>query len=303
MSLVTTTLLIPPAAYAQPHSPLDSDAPRRNAEFKPMRSFILGSVRDDSDIPAATRYLYKEHVPDSISQFAPYVTKYASYRALPLSPSAESFGTYNFMMTEHYWLINPFNTSANNAPNGLAFSETYSEDLLRITRNPIGNELRPHEWQGSREGYHPTVFIFAPIFWEEDFKGSKRTIEDGANYRWLVAFKYPKSVSRAQGDKWFHEKFAPEIVKLPEVNRFITSRVYDEPKSGPFQRVAEIWFDNSKQWEKAMAEVAKKIEKPEWAEWNKFPYIEPYKDFVGIFLLDTPDSNHLEQYRGYITTR
>jgi hypothetical protein len=33
------------------------------------------------------------------------------------------------------------------------------------------------------------------------------------------------------------------------------------------------------------------------------PYFEPCKDFVGIFLLDRPDSDHPRQWRGYITTR
>lgn len=301
--MLAATLPGPYAAFAQTPVPVEATDPQRIVEFRPMRSFLLGSVRDDSDIPAATRYLYKYHVADSISQFSPYVTRYASYKALPLSPSAENFGTYNFVMTEHYWLINPFNKSSNNAPSGIAFAETYDEELLRITRNPVGGELRPNEWQGSRDGFHPTAFLFAPLFWEEDFKGSQRTVEDGPNYRWLMVFKYPDGVSREEGDKWFHEKFVPEMVKLPEVNRFISSRVYDEPKTSPFQRVAEIWFDNSRQWEKAMAEVAAKVEKPAWAKWDQFPFIEPYKDFVGIFLLDTPESNHLEQFRGYITTR
>lgn len=269
----------------------------------PMRSIIMVSVRDDSDLPAAYRWLYKFHVPDSISQFAPYVTKYATYRALPVPKNGEDYGTYNWIMTEHYWLINPFNTSKSAAPNGLAFKEVYSKEYLELTRQPTGGDLRPSTWSGSRDGYHPTVFAFLPMFWEDDFKGSERTIEDGANYRWLIAFKYPEGVSQEEGDRWFRESFAKTLATLPEVNRIISSKVLATPHTGPFQRVAEIWFDNSKQWEKAMTAVQGKVQKPAWATYDKFPYLAPYQDFVGEFLLDRPESDHLTQYRGYISTR
>ncbi|MFE8048669.1 hypothetical protein RBA63_14780 [Brenneria goodwinii] len=298
ISVAGATLSVQPVQHAT------TDAANTASEpFKPMRSFIMVSVRDDSDLPAAYRWLYKYHVPDSISQFAPYVTKYATYRALPVPKGGEDFGTYNWIMTEHYWIINPFHTSASAAPNGLAFKETYSKDYMEITRQPADGDLRPTNWVGSRDGYHPTVFAFVPIFWEDDFKGSDRTIEDGPNYRWLIAFKYPDGVSQEEGDKWFKEVLVPELVKLPEVDRIISSRVLSSPHTSPFQRVAEIWFDNSKQWEKAMEELQTRVQRPSWATYDRFPYMEPYKDFVGEFLLDRPESDHLQQYKGYISTR
>lgn len=271
--------------------------------FTPMRSFIFVTVREDNDLPAAYRWLYKYHVPDSISQFAPYVTKYATYRALPLPKNGEDFGTYNWIMTEHYWMINPFNTSSSAAPSGLAFKETYDPEYMRITRQPTDGDLRPSHWVGTRDGYHPTVFAFAPMFWEDDFKGAGRTIEDGANYRWLIVFKYPDGVSQAEGDRWFKEEFAPKVAGLPQVTRLISSRVLDAPKTSPFQRVAEVWFNDSHGWEAAMDAAKTKVAKPSWAKWGQFPYMEPYKDFVGEFLLDKPESDHLQQYRGYISTR
>ncbi|WP_052364904.1 hypothetical protein [Halotalea alkalilenta] len=297
-ALILATALLATGAQAA-----DSATAPASESFQPMRSFIMVSVRDDSDLPAAYRWLYKYHVPDSISQFAPYVTKYATYRALPLPKDAEDFGTYNWIMTEHYWLLNPFHTSATAAPNGLAFKEYSTDDYMRITRQPTGGDLRPSQWVGTREGYHPTVFAFAPVFWEDDFKGSDRTIEDGPNYRWLTLFKYPEGVTQEEGDKWFREQLAPQIAGLPEVTRFLSSRVLAEPKTGPFQRVAEIWFSDSKQWEQAMAELGGRVAKPAWAKWDKFPYMEPYKDFVGEFLLDRPESDHLQQYKGYVSTR
>ena len=271
-------------------------------KWQPMRSSLMVSVRDDSDLPAAYRWLYKHHVADSISQFAPYVTKYATYRALPIPPGGEEFGTYNFIMTEHYWLIDPFSTSAEGVPVGLAFTEHFTDEYLEITRQPTGLGLRPSKWMGSRDGYHPTAFTFLPMFWEDDFKGP-RSIEDGPNYRWQIVFAYPQGVSCEEGDAWFKEVFAPAICDLPQVTRFISSRVLNSPRKSPFHRLAEIWFENSREWEAAMAAVADKVAPPAWATYDRFPFFEPYKDFVGIFLLDRPEADHLQQFRGYVTTR
>lgn len=282
---------------------IDENAAPQLEAFRPMRSFLMVTVREDNDLPVAYRWLYKYHVPDSISQFSPYVTRYAAYRALPSPNGGEDFGVYRFVMTEHYWLINPFHTSSTAVPNHLAFKESYTREYMEVTRQPSDGDLRPSSWEGSRDGYHPTVFAFAPVFWEDDFKGSDRTIEDGPNYRWLVIFKYPDGVSREEGDAWFRESFVPQAVSQPEVTRFLSSRVLDAPKTGPFQRIAELWFQDSRHWETAVGELKNKVARPGWAQWDRFPYLEPYRDFVSEFLLDTPESNHLEQYRGYITTR
>ena len=239
---------------------------------------------------------------DSISQFAPYVSKYATYRALPVPFGGEDYGTYNFVMTEHYWLIDPFNNSAEGVPTGLAFTEHFTDEYLEITRQPTGLGLRPSKWMGSRDGFHPTAFTFLPMFWEDDFKGP-RSIEDGPNYRWLIVFAYPDGVSCEEGDVWFKNEFAPVISALPQVTRFISSRVLDSPRKSHFHRLAEIWFENSREWEAAMTAVADRVTRPDWATYDRFPYFEPYKDFVGIFLLDRPEADHLQQFRGYVTTR
>jgi hypothetical protein len=268
-----------------------------------MRSFILMSVRCDNDRPRVWRWLYKQHVPESISQFMPYCTKYSTYHALPLPQGAQDFGAYNCMMTEHYWLFNIFQQQGTADSSGLAFGEEFPADFMEMTCQPPSKVLRQSGWQGTREGYHPLVFSFAPIFWEDDFKGAGRLTDAGPNFRWLFLLKYPDEVSIDEGDAWFKEVFAPEVCANPEVNRFISSRQLDEPRINPFQRIAEIWFDDSEGWRRAMVERAGSYTKPPWAGWDRLPFFEPYKDFVGVFILDRPESDHLQQWRGYITTR
>lgn len=272
-------------------------------EYRPMRSFILNNVRSDNDRPKAFRWLYKQHIPESISQFLPYCTKYSTYHALPLPKDAERFGSYNWIMTEHYWNFNIFQDKNTGHGKGLAFSEAYPDDFMEITCQPPSNVLRQAGWQGSKDGYHPIVFCFAPIFWEDDFKGSDRQTDDGANFRWLYFLSYPEGVSQEEGDQWFHEVFAKEAIEMPEVIRFMSSKLLDAPKINPFCRVVELWFEDSNAWHKAMVENGHKFTKPEWATENTFPFFDPYKDITGIFIMDRPDSDHLNQWRGYITTR
>ncbi len=272
-------------------------------EYRPMRSFILNNVRSDNDRPKAFRWLYKQHIPESISQFMPYCTKYATYHALPLPKGAENFGTYNWIMTEHYWNINIFQEKNSAHSSGLAFSEDYPEDFLEFTCQPPSKELRQSGWQGSKDGYHPIVFCFAPIFWEEDIKGAGRMTDDGANFRWLFFLSYPEGVTEEDGDAWFKDVFAKEAAEMPEVIRFMSSKLLDEPKINPFNRVVELWFDDSNAWHRAMVENAHKFTKPSWATQDQFPFFESYKDITGVFIMDRPDSDHLTQWRGYITTR
>jgi len=61
-----------------------------------------------------------------------------------------------------------------------------------ITNQPPSEHGRNPRWQGTRDGYHPIVFVFMPIFWEHDFKGSQLTIEDEPNYCWLIVFSGSK---------------------------------------------------------------------------------------------------------------
>ena len=38
-----------------------------------------------------------------------------------------------------------------------------------------------------------------------------------------------------------------------------------------------------------------------WAKHNRYPFLEPYSDFVGAFILEAPTNDFLRDYHGYIT--
>ena len=216
-------------------------------EFRPMRSFILQNFRSDNDRPKVWRWLYKQHVPESISQFMPYCTKYCTYHALPLPEGALDFGTYNGMMTEHYWLFNIFQSKGTGMP---------ARARLRrgVPRGLHGDDL-PAAQQGAAAVRAGRGAATATTPWSSPSprssgrttsRGAGRLTDDGPNFRWLFLLTYPEGVSIDEGDAWFKEVFAPEVCANPEVTRFISSRQLDDPRINPFQRISEVWFDDSR---------------------------------------------------------
>lgn len=281
-------------------------------EFKPMRSLIYVDVVKEDYRIKLENWLYRYHIPDSISQFGPYVSKYAFYAALPTPPEGERFGTTRMQLTEHYWLINPMAADIQFK----SLTEYFPTDVLKWQGN-IPDDNKDEVDKGNSEnlegdrarstggdnGMPPFIFAFLPVGWEEDIKGRGRTIEDGPNYRWQFVMKYPDGISLEEGDKWFYEELIAKFKLMPEVNRILTSKIIQDVNGCPFQRVVEMWFDSQSAWHKCAVENAKNIEKPAWAKCDQFPYLKPKYEFTSIFLSDIARSDNYSQYRGYITMR
>lgn len=284
-------------------------------EFRPMRSLIYVDVVKEDYRVKLEHWLFCHHIPDSISQFEPYVSKYAFYSALPTPPEGERFGTHRMQLTEHYWMVNPKSDILKNK----ALTEYFPTDVLKWQGNfpdgdPRENVKPPYEnvknmdgdaarSSGGDNGMPPFIFAFIPIGWEEEFKGRGRTIEDGPNYRWQFVMKYPEGVSPEEGDKWFYDKMIPKFQAMKEVNRILTSKIIQEINDCPFYRVVEMWFDAPSAWYKCAVENAQDIEKPDWAKYARFPYLKPKFEIASLFLSDIARSDNYSQYRGYITMR
>ena len=190
----------------------------KRPEFYPVRSLIYVDLAHEDYRIKLENWLYRYHVPDSISQFGPYVSKYAFYPALPTPPGGERFGTVRMQMTEHYWLANP-NDVAFAGDHHKVLTEFFPTDVL-VWQNNIPDYGHSHSIDKSDElnlegdkarsvkgneeaGTVPFIFAFVPVWWEEDFKGEGRTVEDGPNYRWQFMVRYPEGVSKEDGClKW-----------------------------------------------------------------------------------------------------
>lgn len=275
-------------------------------DYRPMRSVIYVDCVREEYRHKLQHWLYSVHVPDSISKFGPYCNKYAFYNALPVPPQGERFGTRRMQMTEHYWMVNEITPemSVN------AFTERMPVEVLRWqgmvpddgtdlshVANMDGDD---HRASGGDNGCPPFVFAHVPINWAEDYKGKGRTIDDGPNYRWQFVLRWP---CEKTGEKWFHEVFVPYFQNRPEVNRFVSSKIYHDVVGCSFHRLVEMWFDGPEEWYAAAVEGTQNMEVPEWAQEQQFPFLKPNYNMVGMFLSDMAASDNLTQYRGYITMR
>lgn len=276
------------------------------APYRPMRSVIYVDCVREEYRHRLQHWLYSVHVPDSISKFAPYCNKYAFYNALPVPPEGERFGTRRMQMTEHYWMLNEMLPEMRHnvftermPPEVLRWQGMIPDDDVDLTHaeNMDGDT---HRSSGGDNGCPPFVFAHVPINWEEDYKGAGRTIDDGPNYRWQFVIRWP---CEKTGEKWFEEVFVPFFKERPEVNRFVSSRIFHDIVGCPFNRLVEMWFDGPEEWYAAAVEGTKKMEKPDWATADKFPFLKSNFDIVGMFLTDMANSDNLTQYRGYITMR
>lgn len=272
--------------------------------FDPMRSLLYVNCADEDYRHKLIHWLYKVHLPESISQFEPYVTKYAFYNALPVPNGAEIYGTCNLQMTEHYWNVNPVDPQLKIK----AFAESVAPEILigmgilpsgADTTKLNADDLRA---QFSRNAGTPFTQVYVPVWWENDFKGSERSLEHGPNFRWQFLVAHPAD-HEDQADTWWMHTVLPEFASLDETTRILTSRVRREVNSSAFHRLIEIWFDSPSQWRNAVANAAKNIGRPVWAKTELFPFLTPISEILGIFVGDFPTSNNLAQYRGYLSMR
>ncbi|MCR5667400.1 MAG: acetyl-CoA hydrolase [Eubacterium sp.] len=279
-------------------------------DFKIMRSLIYVDLAKEEYRPKMMNWLYRHHIPDSISNFGPYCTKYAFYQAFPTPPQGDRFGARKMQLTEHYWLVDEHLPEMVHR----AMNEFMPMDVLRWqgsipdTDDPANQENAASGDAGRAAGggeYPPFVFAFVPINWEEDYKGSGRTVEDGPNYRWQFLIQYPDGVSVEEGERWFQEEVVPYFTNCPYVNRFLSSKVtknYGAP-TAQYHRVVELWYEGEEEWFKSAVEGTKKLNKPSWAEQEEFPYLKSNHHIVSIFTGDMATMDAYSQYHGYITMR
>jgi hypothetical protein len=261
-----------------------------------IRSYLLVNLTDWDYLPLMERWLYKDHAPETMSQLAPILHRYATYRAVPAPMGGEAFGYYNWRMTEHWWAESPFKAGA--MGHGSAISETWPKYYAKAVGIPSGEQARGKAWRAKAP-----AFIFVAPRPTESFKGDGITIEDGGILRWVVVFKYPGGVSKEEGDDWYIRIHAPEVCEQVGLKRFFSFSAVD-PTSliGPFIRVSELWYENHSSWRNAVLENPPHYTRPSWNCYDRFPFLEPDVDFVSTFLLERPECDFLKDYRGYNLT-
>lgn len=261
-----------------------------------IRSYLLVNLTSWDYLPTMERWLYKDHAPEILSQIAPILHRYTTYRSVPAPTGAEAYGYYNWRMTEHWWAVSPYSDTV--TQHDTAFSETWPVEYPKAVGIPEGEASRGKKWMGKAP-----VFIFVTPRPSEDFFGRGLRYQDSQVLRWVTIHKYPEGVSKEEGDEWYTKVHAPEVCKMPGLKRYFSfAAVEPSSKVGPFVRVSELWFENHSAWKNAIIDNPPPMTKPTWATHNQYPFMKPDEDFVSTFLLERPECDFLRDYRGYNTT-
>jgi hypothetical protein len=124
-------------------------------------------------------------------------------------------------------------------------------------------------------------------------------MNDKTILRWLIAFKYPQGVSVDEGEDWFLNVHSKEVIQQPGLIRYFSYRTVESPF--PWHRLTEQWYENFDGWRKSVIDSPPSYTEPPWAKRQKYPFLEPYSDFVSTFILERPTNDFLTDYHGYIT--
>ena len=269
--------------------------------LKLKRSYLILNLTDQNDLPAMDRWLFKEHAIDTVSVNGSILSGYATYRALPIPRGGEMYGAYNWRMTEHHWLTDPFSMD-NELSHGTGYTEIWPKNYNRMIGNPENSEKRADWSPQANPNAHSPAFVFTNRRIDDEIKGGgNTTVNDGSFFRFVIAMKYPDGVSQEEGEKWFYESFIPAMKKQKDLLRGFSYKGI-EPHVTPFTRIVELWYRDSNSWIRNWVDGKPDIKAPSWStKGQNAMYLTPYKDMVCIFLEESPERDFLKQGTAYYT--
>ena len=240
-----------------------------------------------SHIAAMERWYYKAHAPEINRRFGSWLTRHDSYLPVDAPSDARAFGFYNWRVTEGWWRDIPKAGPGGN----LAFSV-------------------PPVWP-------KVATCFIPAQPTEDFMGYEYQPWEKQVLRWFILFKYPKNVSLDEGEDWFLQVHAKEVMHQPGLYRFFSYQTLREPIPLPgawapgkrppadtvlssWDRLIELWYETFDDWRNAVIQAPPHYTRPTWATTDHYPFVEPGKDFVSSFILERPNDEFWRDSRGYL---
>jgi hypothetical protein len=205
---------------------------------------------------------------------------YVSYRAVPPPPGAEAYGYFNYKLHENV------NRGEGEEPLG----------LTGMTKEVVPLKV---------------IMVNVPVTPTEDFLGKETSFEEKTILRWVTVMRYPKGVSVEEGDDWYVNVHAKEVMHQPGLTRFFSYRVIAPPQvldevvpaflhprsevSSDWHRLSEQWYENSNGWVESIIKSPPEYSKPPWATHDGYPFLEPGLDFASTFILERPTDDWLRQ--------
>jgi hypothetical protein len=263
-----------------------------------MRGLIIVNIKSMDYLPLMERWLLRDHAAEFVGSVGHSLARYVSHRAVPAPPDAMTYGYYNWRVTEVWMRGSPGGGGGQGGSMHL-LSVTWPKDYEKITEHSFAAK----GWNGRPNGPHPAAQCTIPVRPTNDFKGSELTLGDKNILRWYFVFKYPEGVSVEEGEDWYLNVHAKEAVQQPGLTRFFSYRVMESMPGRPpsrWHRLTEQWYESFSGWRESVIESPPKYTKPPWAKYDKYPFFEPYVDFVSTFILEKPTNDFLRDDLSYI---
>lgn len=243
-----------------------------------IRTIIFHHLLDMNDLPAVERWFYRYHIPE-VLRGRPL--SYVSYRAVPAPPGAERYGLFNYKIHEN------------------VHSEEGEIPLALTAMTPEVVPLR-------------VIMVNVPVSPTNDFAGSDLSLGEKTILRWVTVHRYPRGVSAEEGDAWFVDVHAPEVLRQPGLTRFFSYRVLPSPVpvrkgvsrflherssvSSDWHRVSELWYEDSRGWVESVLNSPPAYTSPPWRSYQEYPFFEPDADFASMFILERPTDDWVRQF-------
>ena len=251
-----------------------------------LKSIVVHQI-PINNVAAMERWYYQRHAPEICRRYGPWLHRHESYLPVDAPAEAREYGFYNWRVTEGWWREIP-----KGGPQG----------ELAFTVPPV----------------YPQVSVcFVPWQPDDDYMGSDVQPDERNVLRWYILFKYPEGVDKEEGDRWFQERFAPEIQKQPKLFRFFSYKTVKQPGGLPgtwpagknpppetlnvgWDRLIELWYEDFDGWRDSVINNPPAYTRPDWATRDSFPFVELGQDFVSSFLLERPSDEFLRDSRFYL---
>ena len=250
-----------------------------------IRSIVMHDI-SINDIAAMERYYCEDHGPELARRYGPWLARLESFMPVPAPADAREYGFYNWRVTDGWWRELP---------------ERGPKGTFAFTMMPA-----PHK----------VAYCFIPAQPTEDFKGYEFQPHEKNVLRWFIIMKYPEGVSQEEGEDWFLNIHAKEVMDQSGLYRFFSYRAIKDPTplpgtwppgprsthvigGGNWDRVCELWYENFNDWRKSVIESPPDYTNPQWSNYKKYPFMEPSVDFISTFLLERPANDFLRDARGY----
>jgi hypothetical protein len=251
-----------------------------------IKSIVMHDI-PMNHVAAMERWYYRDHSPEIVRRYGPWEARHDSYLPVDAPADARAYGFYNWRVTEGWWRELP-----KGGPQG----------CLSFTLPPVWPKVA-------------TCFI--PAQPTEDFMGHEHQSHEKNILRWFILLKYPQGVAREEGENWFLNTNANEVMKQPGLYRFFSYLVIKEPVPLPgtwppgkfageiiggdqWDRVCELWYETFDDWRRSVILSPPPYTKPSWATHPTYPFLKPYSDFVCSYLLERPTDRFLRDANQYV---